>query len=128
MLYSASCLQDPDTDMYCFASSVTNTTQPSDFYFYFMPLGLGLPGGSTPSCGWCTTETMGIWHSATADRSQAISDVYVQTAQQVNTVCGPDSVNGTLAEEESAAGHDFMPASMVMIATICATVLLHSVL
>lgn len=128
MLYSASCLQNPDTDMYCFATAVTNTTEPSDFSLYFMPLGWSLPGGSTPSCGFCTEETMGIFHSASSDRSQAIADVYEDSAQVVSTVCGPDAVNVTLAEEVSAAGPGFMPTSAVMVASVFATILLNSML
>lgn len=125
MLYSASCLQDPSSDMYCFASAVTNDTEPSDYYLYNMPLGWELPGGSTPSCGRCTLETMAIFHSGTADRSQVISNVYVEAAQQVNTVCGPTAVNATLAEEDSAAGLGSVPAPLVMAASICAVIVLN---
>lgn len=95
MLYAATCLQNPATQNYCFASAVTNVTNPSDIFFYSMPLGLPLPGGSTPSCGYCTTQTMAIFHTATSDRSQKISSTYRDAARQVNTICGPGFVNDT---------------------------------
>lgn len=95
VLYAATCLQNPATQNYCFASAVTNITNPSDIFFYSMPLGLPLPGGSTPSCGYCTTQTMAIFHAATGDGSQKISSTYRDAARQVNTICGPGFVNDT---------------------------------
>ena len=95
VLYSATCLQNPQTQNYCFASAVTNITNPSDIFFYSMPLGLALPASSTPSCGWCTSETMAIFHAATSDRSRKISSTYKDAARQVNTICGPGFVNDT---------------------------------
>jgi hypothetical protein len=96
MVYSASCLQDPETSMYCFANAVTNLTTPSNVYFYFLPLNMTLPGSSTPACNWCLQETMGIFQSAAANRKQAISSTYQPAAKQVNTICGPEFVNDTL--------------------------------
>ncbi|OAQ95937.1 hypothetical protein LLEC1_02033 [Akanthomyces lecanii] len=95
VLYAATCLQNPSTQNYCFASAVTNVTNPSDIFFYSMPLGLPLPGGLTPSCGYCTTQTMAIFHTAALDRSQKLSSTYRDAARQVNTICGPGFVNDT---------------------------------
>lgn len=101
--------------MYCFATSVTNTTEPSDTYFYFLPLGTNMPGGSRPSCGWCTTETMEIYNAASADRSQAIAETYENASQQVNTICGPNFVDVALAEEVTdAAAHLVLGSSLLV--------------
>ncbi|KAJ2971282.1 hypothetical protein NQ176_g7769 [Zarea fungicola] len=94
-LYAVTCLQNPQTQNYCFASAVTNVTNPSDIFFYSMPLGLPLPTSTTPSCGWCTSQTMAIFHAASSDRSQKISSTYKDAARQVNTICGPGFVNDT---------------------------------
>ncbi|PNP50962.1 hypothetical protein THARTR1_08583 [Trichoderma harzianum] len=102
-VYAATCLQDPTESQYCFANAVTNLNTPSDAYLYFLPYGLALPGSSTPSCSWCTQQTMDIYFSASADRGQAIADVYVDAARQVNTLCGPNYVNGTLPPASSEA-------------------------
>ncbi|KAL7953553.1 hypothetical protein V8C34DRAFT_309101 [Trichoderma compactum] len=102
-VYAATCLQDPTENQYCFANAVTNLNTPSDAYLYFLPYGLALPGSSNPSCSWCTQQTMDIYFSASADRSQAIADVYVDAARQVNTLCGPNYVNGTLPPASSEA-------------------------
>ncbi|KKP04497.1 hypothetical protein THAR02_03382 [Trichoderma harzianum] len=102
-IYAATCLQDPTESQYCFANAVTNLNTPSDAYLYFLPYGLALPGSSNPSCNWCTQQTMDIYFSASADRSQAIAGVYVDAARQVNTLCGPNYVNGTLPPASSEA-------------------------
>lgn len=102
-VYAATCLQDPTESQYCFANAVTNLNTPSDAYLYFLPYGLALPGSSNPSCSWCTQQTMDIYFSASADRSQAIAGVYVDAARQVNTLCGPNYVNGTLPPASSEA-------------------------
>jgi hypothetical protein len=125
MLFAATCLQDQDSDMYCYASAATNTTDPSDSKFYFMPYQLGFPGGSTPSCSWCTQETMAIFHAASADRSQVISQMYGQAALSVNAVCGPDYVNATLPAEESASNVIHAPGVAMSLLGIFATVALY---
>ncbi|KAL6871101.1 hypothetical protein J3F83DRAFT_641713 [Trichoderma novae-zelandiae] len=100
-VYAATCLQDPTTSQYCFANAVTNLDTPSDAYLYFLPYGLALPGSSNPSCSWCTQQTMDIYYSASADRDSSVADVYADAARQVNTLCGPNFVNGTLPPASS---------------------------
>lgn len=103
-LYSATCLKDPDSAAYCFANGVTNLTTPSNFYVYFLPLNVSLPGSSTPTCNWCLQKTMGIYQSAAANRALPIANTYVSAAQQVNTLCGPTFVNTTLPNAIVASG------------------------
>jgi hypothetical protein len=95
-LYSASCLKDPDTSQYCFASAITNQTTWSNVYFYYLPLNISLPGSTVPTCNSCLDRTMAIYQAASAYRSQPISSTYVTAAQQVDTICGPDFANTTL--------------------------------
>jgi hypothetical protein len=95
-LYSASCLQDPDTSMYCFANAVTNLTTPSNVYIYYLPLNISLPGSSIPSCSRCLQQTMAVFQSSAANRKQPIAYTYQTAAQQIETICGPGFVNNTL--------------------------------
>lgn len=125
MMYSATCLQDPDTDMYCFASAVTNIEQPSDVYLYFMPYGIALPGSSVTSCSWCTKQTMAIFHAASADRKRFIADTYKSAAHQINTLCDPDFVNITLPRAVSSA-RNLTPVSVFMMAVAFASVVATS--
>ncbi|KAH6850030.1 hypothetical protein B0I37DRAFT_102812 [Chaetomium sp. MPI-CAGE-AT-0009] len=97
-VYSAGCLRDPETGAYCYANAVTNRTNPSSTYIYFLPLNSTLPGATVPACGYCLQRTMAIYQAATADRTQLIANTYVTAAEQVNVICGPDFANETLAE------------------------------
>lgn len=124
VVQASTCLQNPQTDTYCFASAVTNVTNPTDAFFYFMPLGSTLPGGSAPSCGWCTSQTMAIFHASSANRKQAISDTYESAAQQVNTICGPNFVNSTLPAESFAIKNLAPPTSRIITTAASAALLI----
>jgi hypothetical protein len=128
MMYAATCLQDPDTENYCFATAVTNTSTPSDTYLFFLPYNLSMPGSSTPSCTWCNQEIMGIFHSAAANRRQLIATTYEGAARQVNTMCGQGFVNGTLPEEEESAGGMMYPQGVLALATVLACTVLNLVI
>jgi hypothetical protein len=98
-VYSAGCVRDPDTNAYCYANAVTNLTNPSTTYFYFLPLNKSLPATTVPACGYCLQQTMNLYQAATADRRQPIANTYVSAAKQANVICGPGFVNETLAAE-----------------------------
>ncbi|KAK5990195.1 hypothetical protein PT974_08461 [Cladobotryum mycophilum] len=117
-LYSATCLQDPKTDQYCFADAVTNLDAPSDNYLYFLPYGLSLPGGSSPTCFTCTQQTMAIYHAAAADRRQYIANTYEDAARQINTLCGQNYVNTTLPPAASLAAIS-SPTYHILFTILC---------
>ncbi|KAG8156690.1 hypothetical protein KVR01_013481 [Diaporthe batatas] len=98
VVYSATCLKDPETAVYCFGNSVTNQTNPTETYFYYLPLNSTLPGGTVPICAPCLQQTMEIYQVATANRRQPIADTYDSAAEQVNTLCGPSFANTTMPE------------------------------
>ncbi|KAF2110056.1 hypothetical protein BDV96DRAFT_501636 [Lophiotrema nucula] len=93
-LYQASCLRD-DGGSYCYANAVTNTTATTDAYPYYLPLGVALPGGSRPTCNSCLVDVMAIFSSFGGNATQPISKTYNTAAQQINTYCGPNFVNGS---------------------------------
>lgn len=105
VLYSATCLKDPDTNIYCFGNAVTNQTNPTETYIYYLPLNNSLPGGTVPVCGSCLQDTMAIYHVATSNRHQPIAYTYQSAADQVDMLCGPSFANQTLPNEiVSSAG------------------------
>ncbi|QUC19453.1 uncharacterized protein UV8b_03694 [Ustilaginoidea virens] len=126
VLYSATCLQNPITNSYCFANAVTNLSTPSDSYLYFMPYGLALPGASTPTCSWCTQNTMSVYHSAAADRRQPVASKYEDAARQINTICGPNFVNLTLPSPASEALAIVIPSYIVVLANAIFAVVLST--
>ncbi|KAM0363481.1 hypothetical protein HYE67_007511 [Fusarium culmorum] len=128
VMYKATCLQTPQDDMYCYANAVTNTTTAANAYFYYLPYNLTLPGSTNPSCGFCTQETMNIYHAASEDRSQPVALTYEAAARQVNTLCGPDFVNGTLPPEETNVAHAFAPSWIGLTLTLASVALFNAVL
>ncbi|KAH8752573.1 hypothetical protein F5883DRAFT_608322 [Diaporthe sp. PMI_573] len=98
VVYSATCMKDPGTAVYCFGNAVTNQTNPTETYFYYLPLNSSLPGGTVPICAPCLEQTMAIYQVATANRRQPIAETYDSAAEQVNTLCGPSFANTTMPE------------------------------
>ncbi|KAI9724891.1 MAG: hypothetical protein M1812_000167 [Candelaria pacifica] len=99
-LYQAGCRRD-SSGGYCFADAITNTSSPSDSYPYYLPLGVSLPGASRPTCSTCLQNTMQSFSSAAANKTQPVSQVYSNAAQQINIGCGPTFVNTTVARMSS---------------------------
>ncbi|KAL2270300.1 hypothetical protein VTJ83DRAFT_2484 [Remersonia thermophila] len=97
-VYAAGCLRDPDTGAYCYAKAVTNVSNPSGTYVYYLPLNRTLPGTTVPECNYCLKQTMALYQAATADRRQYIANTYMDAAKQVNTICGRGFTNETLAD------------------------------
>jgi len=57
------CVVDPSTNSYCYVSAAVNTN-PSDLYFYQLPLGITVPTDTTISCSSCTKTLMGLYDAA----------------------------------------------------------------
>lgn len=123
-VYGAGCLRDPATGAYCYANAVTNQTNRSAPYFYFLPLNKSLPGTTVPECGVCLRRTMALYKAATADRSQPIARTYQTAAEQVNTICGPGFVNESLAAEVVPSGGAGAIGGMTVVARVWGTVLI----
>lgn len=106
ILYHASCLKNTpttsqdapgqDNNNYCFANAITNETNPTDSYVYYLPLGISLPAGSMPTCDGCLKDTMALFAQEAENKSQPLSLDYVGAAQLINLDCGPAFVNATI--------------------------------
>lgn len=91
-MHDSACLTNPITNAYCFLSAVQNTN-PSDFDFFSLPLGIPLPKTATPTCSGCSKSLMGIYASALQDPSQAalltgLKSTYQVSAQIAVQLCG----------------------------------------
>ncbi|KAF6230310.1 hypothetical protein HO133_004650 [Letharia lupina] len=115
--YGASCLKDPpaaadnhpnnndnDNSAYCFANAVTNASAPTGSYVYYVPLGIGLPSGSLPTCDACLAATMAVYAAAAPNRTQPLNLDYVASATLVNDMCGPAFVNASVPAAAGGAG------------------------
>ena len=112
--YNASCLKmspaprNPDaqqgSDNYCFANAITNRSSPTDSYVYYLPLGLPLPPGSLPTCDACLANTMAVYATGAANKSQPLNLDYVDAANMINRMCGPTFVNASIPNASSSSG------------------------
>ncbi|KAK8090199.1 hypothetical protein PG997_005160 [Apiospora hydei] len=103
-LYSATCLKEPESQAYCYATAATDTKDFSSVYLYYLPLNRSMPDTATPSCDWCNQQTMGIFQSFSSNRKSSIAATYTGGSAVMNRVCGAEYVNSTLpVATESAA-------------------------
>ena len=118
-LYQASCLKDNKTNHYCFVDAVTNMSNPSNSYVYYLPLGMPLPSGSVMTCSGCLKETMGIFNTIAGNKSQPINTDYSQAAQMINLGCGPGFVNQTIPKAAASGSSSALdrPATMLSLST-----------
>ena len=92
VMHDSACLADPTTNSYCYLSAVQNPN-PSDLYFYSLPLGIPLPPTTTPSCSSCSKTVMGLYATALQDSSQAgpltgLKSTYQVSAKIAVQFCG----------------------------------------
>lgn len=92
VMHDSACLANPTTNAYCYLTAVQNSN-PSDLYFYSLPLGIPLPGTATPSCSPCSKTIMGIYATALQNPSQAklltaLESAYGVSAQIAVQFCG----------------------------------------
>jgi len=91
-MYDTGCLVDPTTSSYCYISAVANSN-PSDFYFYQLPLGIALPNGTTLTCSGCTKSLLGLYESALGNGAELIDlsglrQTYPPAAALASSQCG----------------------------------------
>ncbi|KAJ5697222.1 hypothetical protein N7488_010906 [Penicillium malachiteum] len=86
-VYQATCLVNSETQEYCFVEALMNTTTPTDYDVYLIPIGNPLIKGEL-TCNECLRETMYIYSQwATVDNQDLDSD-YISSAKIVNEECG----------------------------------------
>ncbi|TQS36154.1 hypothetical protein Golomagni_03401 [Golovinomyces magnicellulatus] len=90
-------------ESYCFANAITNLTNPTNSFIYYLPLNVSLVGSAIPACNNCLKSTMSVFQQATANRSDVLAGNYVKAASQINVVCGPQFVNASLVAAISLA-------------------------
>lgn len=92
LMRDAACVVDPTTNAYCYVEAVRNSN-PSDLYFYQLPLGIGLPTNTVPSCSSCTKSIMQLY--ATAGNLTALVSTYNTAARIADGSCGSGYVQQT---------------------------------
>ena len=91
-MHSVGCLVDPGTSVYCYVEAAFNPN-PSDLYFYQLPLGIPLPNSTASTCSGCTKSVLArfaaaLGDSSQADRLSALKTTYGPAARLANAECG----------------------------------------
>jgi len=103
---NAGCLTDPTTNTYCYLDAVRNSN-PSDTYFYSLPLGISMPNNTIASCSACTKSLMTLYYGALSDSSQssgltALQQTYPGAAKIAVADCGTAYATLTTAKPSGA--------------------------
>ncbi|KAJ6487840.1 hypothetical protein C8R45DRAFT_1213847 [Mycena sanguinolenta] len=105
LMRSAGCLVDPTSDTYCYLDAVRNSN-PSDTYFFSLPLGISMPPNTIASCSACTKSLMSLYYSALTNSSQSsglksLQQAYPSAAKIAVADCG--TAYATLTTAASSA-------------------------
>jgi hypothetical protein len=71
VMRQAGCAADPNTNTYCYINAVHNSN-PSDMYYYNIPIGISLPKSSVPTCSSCTRNLMSLYYDALNTQGAAL--------------------------------------------------------
>ncbi|KAF8903279.1 hypothetical protein CPB84DRAFT_1814674 [Gymnopilus junonius] len=92
VMHDVACSIDPTTNSYCYLDAVHNAN-PSDSYYYQLPLGIPLPNSSVPTCSPCSKGAMNIYASALENTTAAslltgLQSTYEPSAKLSVQFCG----------------------------------------
>jgi outer membrane receptor for monomeric catechols len=91
LMFDTGCVVDPTTNSYCYVSAAVNSN-PSDLYFYQLPLGTNLANMTTISCSACTKTLMSLYDSAltgsAASTLTGLQKTYGNSAALADAQCG----------------------------------------
>jgi hypothetical protein len=92
VMRDAACIPDPATNTFCYLNAVRNP-DPTELYFYQLPLGIGLPSTANPMCSPCTSSVLSIYAHALSDPDQedsltGLKQTYESAAAAAIQSCG----------------------------------------
>ncbi|KAJ7739968.1 hypothetical protein DFH07DRAFT_839461 [Mycena maculata] len=107
LMRNAGCLVDPSTNTYCYVDAVRNSN-PSDTYFYSIPLGVSIPNNTIASCSGCTKSLMTLYYAALQNSSEApslsaLQGAYESAAKVAVADCGSAYATLTTAVAKGGA-------------------------
>ncbi|KAI8972898.1 hypothetical protein BD414DRAFT_214333 [Trametes punicea] len=94
------CQVDTQKNTYCYVEAAQ--AHPADLYLYALPLGLGLPNQTVPSCTSCVQGAMRVFAGAGANLT-ALRKTYPPAAAIVNDACGSEFVETMSSSAANAA-------------------------
>lgn len=97
VMRTAACLtdqkQDSSLDSYCYVNAV-QARNPSDSYYYSVPLGISLPNGTQSSCSACIKSVLNVYDAAHQQGNvPGLQKTYDDTIQKTQLACGLSYIN-----------------------------------
>lgn len=121
---SAGCLINQQSDAYCYEEAV-HAQSPYDLYLYSLPLGIGMPNSSTPSCSSCAGNLMGVYADALQsgnDSATGLKSTYESAASAAVASCGDGFAVITSAADRrwhiADSGLSMAVASVLVLGTL----------
>ncbi|KAH8108741.1 hypothetical protein DFH11DRAFT_1631010 [Phellopilus nigrolimitatus] len=109
ILRRAGCLVDQTTNTYCY-SLAAHSASPADLYLYQIPLGIGMPNTTTPSCSSCASSLLGVFAEAikTGNSSaDGLQGTYDSAAAAAAATCGSGYAQIGLVSKSSSASRNW---------------------
>ncbi|KAJ7827006.1 hypothetical protein B0H14DRAFT_3467320 [Mycena olivaceomarginata] len=128
LMRDAGCLVDPTTNTYCYLDAVRNSN-PSDTYFYSLPLGVSMPNNTIASCSACTKSLMTLYYGAMNDATQgpgltALKASYPSAAKIAVADCGTGYATLTTAAPSGALPLRTVPGLLLSTLVVIAVTLI----
>ncbi|KAI0659684.1 hypothetical protein C8Q70DRAFT_1064370 [Cubamyces menziesii] len=98
LMRQVGCQTDALTNTYCYVEAAQ--AHPADLYLYALPLGLGLPNQTVPSCTGCVKNMMQAFVNNGMGLA-ALRETYPAAAAVLNGACGGDFV-ATIAQNDTS--------------------------
>ncbi|KAJ7634923.1 hypothetical protein FB45DRAFT_910260 [Roridomyces roridus] len=122
LMRNAGCLADPATNTYCYLDAVHNSN-PSDTYFYSIPLGVSIPNNTIASCSACTKSLMTLYYDALSNQSLSSSltglhDSYESAAKIAVADCGTAYATLATTQAGSASPSRTLAPGLVILAFV----------
>ncbi|KAF2771154.1 hypothetical protein EJ03DRAFT_269269 [Teratosphaeria nubilosa] len=117
-LYHAGCTRDQSSGNWCFSKAIFNTSAPTSSYVYYLPLGVGLPNGSKPTCDDCLRSTMDVFASGATNGSTPIGSDYSAAAEIIDKACGSQFVQASVPHASAAGTSAHISSPLVVLMTV----------
>jgi len=121
LMRTAGCLADQVTNSYCYVEAA-HSSDPSDLYFYELPIGIPLPNKTTPSCSSCGKSLMGLYAQAVESAPEGtladLKSTYGKAQALAVAQCGSGYAQSTSATSGAVAARQIFSIGVLSLATI----------
>lgn len=115
MLQTAACLQDSETQAYCYVAAMSTSSPPDDGYLYSLPSGISLPSTSQPTCSTCSAKLLNLFTETVVNAGEATE---TQSRKYSHASVMEPALENATAIIKQACGSTFAGQSITMQAHV----------